>query len=142
MRAALALSAALLWSLPAWSQVITSEDDFESPRRFFFEFKLGPYSPNIDDDLSGDQTAFEHIFGDGSALMVKGEFDIQLFQRFGTLAIGGVFGWYRASAAAFADEAAGDATASEDDPKRTGARQASPCCPCRCWRSTALTGRP
>jgi hypothetical protein len=121
MRRALCLAvvAALSLSRAAGAQVITAEEDYQSPQRFFLEVKFGPYAPNIDDQLSGTDTAFEHIFGDGTDLMIKGELDLQLFQRFGTLAVGGVFGWYSASAEAFSDNSADGASPSTST-TRTG----------------------
>lgn len=102
----------------ARAQVITTEDDYSSPQWFYLEFKLGPYSPNVDSEFSGSDNAFGHIFGDGSALMIKGELDVEVWRPFGTLAIGGVFGYYNVSAEAYSDN--GDATTPSDSTVRTG----------------------
>jgi len=101
------------------AQVITTEDDYSSPQRFYLEIKFGPYSPNLDDDLPGSETAFEHIFGDGSDLMIKGELDLELWRRFGTLGVGGGIGYYSTSAEAFADTGGGGTTPSTST-ERTG----------------------
>lgn len=88
---------------PARAQLVTTEDSYQSPQRWMIEIKFGPYAPNIDSEFSGGETAFGHIFGDGEDLMIKGELDLELWRGFGTVAIGGVFGYYSTSAAAYQD---------------------------------------
>lgn len=102
----------------ARAQLITAEDDYESPQRFYLEMKFGPYAPDVDSDLSGSDTAYEHIFGDGSGLMIKGELDVELWRGFGTVALGGVFGYFNVSAEAFADNSTGTGASTSTD--RTG----------------------
>ena len=114
----LVFGVALAVSGPAWAQVVTVENDYESPQRFYMEIKLGLYTPEIDADLSGSDSAFGHIFGDSSGLMVKGELDVEIWRGFGTVAIGGVFGWYNISADAFSDN--GNDTTASTSTDRTG----------------------
>lgn len=100
----LAAGAATLPSGRAAAQAAAVDQDFQSPRRFFFEFKLGPYAPNIDSEFDGGAAPFAHIFGDDTHLMFKGEVDVQLWQGFGSIGVGGVIGYYSASAAAYLDD--------------------------------------
>ncbi|MCB9555509.1 MAG: hypothetical protein H6707_05345 [Deltaproteobacteria bacterium] len=92
-----------------------NDERYASPRRFAFEIKFGPYAPQIDSEFDGDPRfneqnppPFRKLFGDGQALMVRGEFDVQLWQGFGSIGIGIVGGYYRNSAKALADN--GNAT--------------------------------
>jgi len=50
--------------------------------------------------------------------MVKGELDVEIWRGFGTLGVGGVFGYYGKSAAAFQDNSAG--TTPSTSTTRTG----------------------
>jgi hypothetical protein len=122
MRLVPALFLAAAWLLiapPATAQIITTEDDYQSPQRYYIEIKFGPYSPSRIDDQLASGTVVDHIFGGGTDLMIKGELDLQLFQSFGTLAIGGVFGWYNTSAAAFIDDSP-DGTTPSTSAERSG----------------------
>jgi len=117
----LALGGALLASArPAAAQVFTYEDkqSYESPRRFYFEFKLGPYAPDIDSEFSGTGP-FEHIFGDGSDILFDWELDVQLWQGFGSLGVGLAFGYYSIAAQAYMD------TGSASSPSSSATRSAS-----------------
>lgn len=83
----------------------------ESPQRFAFELKFGPYGPALDDTEGlGGKRPFSAQFGDptdpygappGRALLSMGEFDYQFLHRFGVLGIGLSAGYYRKTAAAF-----------------------------------------
>jgi hypothetical protein len=77
----------------------------ETPRRFAFEIKFGPYGPALDQTagLNG-ATPFSNLMGDpndpyGSpparGLLSQGEFDYQIFNRFGSLGVGISAGYYR-----------------------------------------------
>lgn len=83
---------------------LSYEDRYASPQWFAIEFKLGPYTPNLDSGLSG-ATPFADLFGDGfGALMFQGEFDVQLWKGFGIIGAGLSLGYYSNSAAPFADD--------------------------------------
>jgi hypothetical protein len=62
----------------------------ESSREFQFELKFGNYTPDID---SEGVDAYSTIFDDKSMFMTRIELDWQLFQGFGSIAIGGEFGY-------------------------------------------------
>ena len=107
----LALLACALAPLSARAQVIGSQapesDEYASPQHFMFEFKVGPYAPNVDDEFSGSTTPYADLFGDDLSVMIKGELDVEIWRPFGTLAVGGVVGYYSASANTFKDDGAG-----------------------------------
>jgi len=64
----------------------------ESPQRFAFEFRLGPYSPHIDDDFPQTKP-FETTFGTDQRWFIGAEFDWQILRipKLGTLGPG--IGW-------------------------------------------------
>jgi hypothetical protein len=94
------------------------EKDYSSPRRFYVELKFGPYAPNIDSEFNNGKTPFRDLFGDGKALLFGGEFDVEVYQRFGTVAIGGVIGYYTNGAKTFID------TGNDTTPSSTATRTA------------------
>jgi hypothetical protein len=93
----------LLTSLHARAEEVLEQKKFESPQHFYFEFKLGPYSPDLDSEFDGSAQPFEHIFGEGSDLMLKGELDLELWRGFGTAGVGIVVGYYNNTAHPFLD---------------------------------------
>lgn len=104
--AGLALALLLTSVAPAVAQIggmVEEEHDYQSPRRFYFEFKMGPFAPDIDSEFDGPGP-FEHIFGDGSDIMFKWELDVQLWQGFGSLGIGAQVGYYTTSANPYLDD--------------------------------------
>jgi len=50
---------------------------FESPQNFAFEFRIGPYRPEIDDAFAGGQQPFADAFGTKTRLHIGFEFDWQ-----------------------------------------------------------------
>lgn len=80
---------------------------YESPQHFGVEVRLGPYTPNIDSEFGGDPELRPHrlTFGDKQRLMFQVGFEVQLFRRFGTLALGLMAGYFKESAKAFIDGA-------------------------------------
>jgi hypothetical protein len=98
---ALLASAVLLISAPASAQlVVQSTPRFASPQNFALEFRLGPYSPEIDEEFKGAQTPHQDYFGDDTRLMFQIEFDWQLYRHpaVGSVAIGGSAGYFRETA--------------------------------------------
>jgi hypothetical protein len=73
---------------------------YASPRSFFGELKFGPYRPHIDSEFSGTGP-YRRYFGDSSGVMTQYELDYQLFQRFGSLAVGFGLGYWTKSGHAF-----------------------------------------
>lgn len=69
----------------------------ESPQRFALEVKFGPYSPNIDDEFDGSVKPFEEMFGSGTGLLSRVEFDVQIVRLFGSLGLGFSAGYYKVS---------------------------------------------
>lgn len=116
------LALALLHAAPAHAlgePILEDEEtgEFASPRWFFFEVKLGPYTPNIDAEFDGAASPFDDLFDGGMGLMVKGELDVSFWRPFGTFAVGGVVGWYGNSANNFEDTTTSGSVA--DTSKRT-----------------------
>jgi hypothetical protein len=113
MRAAILL-AGLLAAAPAFAQVGVSGStytlkpppSYESPQRFAFEIKFGPYVPGIDSSpgLNG-RTPFADLFNGGEKpagfLLTTLEFDYQFFRKVGSLAVGLSLGYYRNTTKAF-----------------------------------------
>lgn len=93
----------LLVAGPAAAQVVTAEKEYQSPRYFYAEIKFGPYAPNIDEEFSGSDSAFHHIFGDGTDLMIHGELDWEIWKGFGAICLGGEIGYYNNTTDAFTD---------------------------------------
>ncbi|PID39147.1 MAG: hypothetical protein CSA65_05750 [Proteobacteria bacterium] len=88
--------------------------DFSSPQNFAFEFKLGPYTPNIDGEFDGGASPYEDLFGDGSGIMISGEADWQIWRGFGSVGVGLTMGYFSRSAEPFADDGNGGPTKSRE----------------------------
>jgi len=86
---------------------------YQSPRRFLFELRFGSYTPAIDSEFNG-ATPYDSIFH-GAGLLFGGELEVELFQRFGTLSVGGRLGYFTKSAPALLKE----------DPTKTSATETS-----------------
>lgn len=69
----------------------------ESPQNMAIELKFGAYRPAVDDEFSDafEEKPFEKIFGSGGSLLSQFEIDYQFFSAFGSLALGGTFGYTR-----------------------------------------------
>ncbi len=115
-------AAALLWSAPAgaFDPILDDPDKtYETDQWFMLEIKLGPYSPNIDSELSGTGYApYDDLFG-GDGLMIKLELDVEVWRPFGTLAIGGEIGWFSNTANSLSDNG-GDGTPSSASTRSAG----------------------
>jgi hypothetical protein len=96
--------------------------DYSSPQRFLFEIKLGPYMPQIDSEFGNGATPFKDLFGDSSSIMVRAEFDVELWRKLGTIAIGGTVGYFSTSTQALRDTGTGSAptTSTERSGSTTG----------------------
>jgi hypothetical protein len=83
----------------------------ESPQNVALEFRVGPYSPDIDSEFKG-QGPYAKIFGDDPAWLFGLELDWQILKKSGTLGIFGSamigrvagYGWDPESDAASEDE--------------------------------------
>lgn len=72
----------------------------ESPQRYAFELRLGPYKPQIDEEFGGAQKPFESTFGNGKGFYIGAEFDWQALRipYVGTLGPGFSWGYTSRSA--------------------------------------------
>jgi hypothetical protein len=99
---ALVAAAVLLASAPASAQLVVQNAPtrFVSPQQFALELRLGPYSPEIDEEFGGAQTPHKDFFGDDTRLMFQIEFDWQLYRHpaVGSVGIGGSAGFFRETA--------------------------------------------
>ena len=101
--AALVAAALMLVAAPAPAQVVVSNSPgFRSSQRFALEFRLGPFSPEIDEEFNGAKTPHRDYYGDDTRLMFQVEFDWQLYRQraVGSVAIGGSAGYFRETASA------------------------------------------
>jgi len=71
-----------------------------SPRQFAIEARFGLYTPAVDAEFSGNGAPQPQsfIFGKKKRPMWQMEFDWEFMQAFGTLAVGGVIGYYKENA--------------------------------------------
>jgi hypothetical protein len=120
----LILLVGLLGTRPALGQAIFHDDSFpslasersemddhgRSPRSMAMEFRLGPYTPDIDSGLSNGATPGATVFGNGTHLLYQLEVDYDLLQSFGTLAVGVGIGYFRETAKAFVGTSDGAST--------------------------------
>jgi len=114
----------ILGARPALGQAVFHDDSFpmlesersnsydhgQSPRTMAIEFRLGPYSPDIDSGLSNGATPQRTVFGTSTHLLYQLEVDYDLLKSFGTLAIGAGIGYFRETAKAFIGTADGVST--------------------------------
>jgi hypothetical protein len=70
-----------------------------SPREYAIEARFGLYTPNVDSEFS-KKTPQADVFGSKRRPMWQLEFDWEFLQEFGTLALGGVIGYYKENALA------------------------------------------
>ena len=107
-------AAVLLASAPAAAQlVVQSPTEYSSPQNFALELRLGPYSPEIDEEFGGSKTPHEDYFGDDTRLMFQIEFDWQVYRHraAGSVGIGASAGYFR--------EIAGSPFNAGDEPSAT-----------------------
>ena len=64
----------------------------ESPRSMMLELHGGSYTPSVDSAVSGG-TPWKDIFGGDSLTLLRLHLDYEVFQDFGTIAIGGGLGY-------------------------------------------------
>jgi len=76
---------------------------FESPQRFAFELRFGPYRPNIDEGFgNSSRQPYSYVFGDDKRILFGLEFDWQVFRipMLGTIGPGFGIGYTNMSAQA------------------------------------------
>ena len=117
--AALALGV-LSAGAPAQAQTILRDTQaYRSPQRFALELRFGPYSPDVDGEFPDGRTPHRDFYGSKPRLMTQVEVDYQLYQGFGTAAVGLSAGFFRETAAAFAEPPPGEpATVRSGDKSR------------------------
>lgn len=82
-------------------------ENFRSEQRFAFELRLGPYSPEVDEEFHGEKTPYKDYFGTSHRLMTQFELDYQFFHGFGSAAVGVSVGYFRAKGKEYIDPGAG-----------------------------------
>ena len=68
--------------------LLSAHAQAESPKRMMLEIHAGPYAPQIDRAFA-DTSPYHDIFGREEMIMVGAHLDYQLFQEYGSVAIGG-----------------------------------------------------
>ena len=121
---------------PSLAERAPRRESYASPQRFWFEFKLGPYTPGIDGEFGGTASPYHDIFdgrdpndsnrvvGDGRNLIFSWALEYEVLRRFGTLAVGASVGYFTNSARALQDVPT-PAAPSGTSPLVTGARSSS-----------------
>jgi len=71
-----------------------------SPRAYAIEARFGLYTPDVDSEFGKGTKPQAFIFGSKKRPMWQLEFDWEFLQGFGTLALGGVIGYYKENALA------------------------------------------
>jgi len=71
-----------------------------TPRDYAIEARFGLFTPNVDSAFGGKTSAQPNsfIFGNEKRPMFQMEFDWEIFQEFGTLAVAGAIGYYKENA--------------------------------------------
>ncbi len=108
--AACAAGVCALASRPAAAQQPVQLDDeitFQSPQRWAFELRFGPYAPEIDSEFGGKAAPHESYFGDERRLMTQVELDYQFWHAFGSLALGVSTGYFRETAHPYVEPSPG-----------------------------------
>ncbi len=72
----------------------TKKSSVESPRRFLVEARFGTYQPQVDSDFA-TATPFTDVFGDGMFLMTQLEFEYEIWNKVGIIAVGATAGYSR-----------------------------------------------
>jgi len=91
--------------------LMAAQSSAETPRSMMFEFHVGPYVPQVDRAFKYS-SPYSDVFGDESMVMFGVHLDFQLFQDFGSVAIGGGarIGWVEGQALNLDGTASADPT--------------------------------
>jgi hypothetical protein len=73
---------------------------YSTPKSFALELRFGPFRPDVDSEFPSGVTPYKDTFGGKRHVMSQLELDWQLFQSFGSLAVGASVGYYSRSAKA------------------------------------------
>jgi hypothetical protein len=108
MRALVALT--LLAASPVLAESIADAPDFgASPKNMALELRLGVYQPLVDRAFTTSPGPYQKTFGNGMMLLAELEIERQLWQRFGSIAVGVSGGYTEKYGHAIAD-ATGETT--------------------------------
>jgi hypothetical protein len=80
--------------------------DYRSAQHWAFELRLGPYRPNVDDEIGGPVEERPHrvYFGTKQRLMFQTEIDYQFFRKFGSAAVSLQAGYLREKGKALTED--------------------------------------
>lgn len=87
----------------ARAQLLRGESEYRSDEAWAVEVRVGPYSPDVDSEVSAKPGPHEIYFGRKRRLMVAAELDRELLRVFGTLSVGAQIGYTRETTSAFVD---------------------------------------
>jgi hypothetical protein len=92
----------------AQTTILHDSESYRSPQRWVLELRFGPYSPDVDSEFEGTKTPHRDFFGGKRRLMTQLEIDYQIFQGFGSVALGVQLGYFRENGLAFREPPAGE----------------------------------
>jgi hypothetical protein len=92
------LTASLAPRSAAAQVVIGNREDYRSPQLFALELRIGPYSPNVDEEFDGAKTPHRDYYGKKRRVLTQVEFDYQFFRGFGSAAVGVAAGYFHETA--------------------------------------------
>jgi hypothetical protein len=78
---------------------------YRSPQHFAVELRFGPWLPDIDSEFHATdgvpaRTPYRDYYGTSSHLMTQAEFDVELYHKLGTAAVGFGVGYFQVSGTA------------------------------------------
>jgi hypothetical protein len=95
---------------PMTAEGTAQERRWDSPRSTAFEFRVGPYLPDVDSGLSNGASPHQDTFGRSNRVLYQLEIDYDLWQGFGNLGLGVGLGYFHESAKAFVADSNGVST--------------------------------
>jgi hypothetical protein len=102
------LGGAAMAPAPAAAQTILRDSQaYRTPKYFALELRFGPYSPEVDGEFGAGNSPHRDFFGPKRRLMTQVELDYQLFQAFGSAAVGLSVGYFKEEALAYAEPPGG-----------------------------------
>lgn len=94
------VSVAFALGVVATSMPVRAEEasSTHSSRRYTFSLRTGSYTPSIDSEpalVANGATPYADIFGSGTALLTRAQFDVDVFDRFGRIRLGVMGGFWQ-----------------------------------------------
>ncbi len=84
-------------------EIVAEQDRFRSPQHWALDLRIGPFRPDVDSEFNNGSAPYREFFGKKRSILSQIGLEYQVFQRFGTLAVGGSVGYFTKKASAFID---------------------------------------